>query len=84
MVFDAIKKAGYKGIFLTVDALVSGYREANLRTHFTYPVPLDFFTRYLGGKGEGQSVAQMYASSAQRSAQKMLHVLRRNQAYLSL
>ena len=30
MVFDAIKKAGYKGIFLTVDALVSGYREANL------------------------------------------------------
>ena len=66
MVFDAIKKAGYKGIFLTVDALVSGYREANLRTHFTYPVPLDFFTRYLGGKGEGQSVAQMYASSAQK------------------
>ncbi|CCI84317.1 l-lactate oxidase [Lactobacillus pasteurii DSM 23907 = CRBIP 24.76] len=66
MVFDAIKKAGYKGIFLTVDALISGYREANLRTNFTYPVPLDFFTRYLGGKGEGQSVAQMYASSAQK------------------
>ena len=65
MVFEAINKAGYKGIFLTVDALVSGYREANLRTKFTYPVPLDFFTRYLGGKGEGQSVAQMYASSAQ-------------------
>ena len=66
MVFDAINKAGYKGIFLTVDALVSGYREANLRTKFTYPVPLDFFTRYLGGKGEGQSVAQMYDSSAQK------------------
>lgn len=66
MVFDAIKKAGYKGIFLTVDALVSGYREANLRTKFTYPVPLDFFTRYLGAKGEGQSVAQMYAASAQK------------------
>lgn len=66
MVFDAIKKAGYKGIFLTVDALVSGYREANLRTKFTFPVPLDFFTRYLGGKGEGQSVAQMYAASAQK------------------
>lgn len=32
MVFDAIKKTGYKGIYLTVDALVSGYREANLRT----------------------------------------------------
>ncbi|RVU70904.1 MULTISPECIES: lactate oxidase [Lactobacillus] len=66
MVFDAIKKAGYKGIFLTVDALVSGYREANLRTNFTYPVPLDFFTRYMGAKGEGQSVAQMYAASAQK------------------
>ncbi|MEE5988306.1 lactate oxidase [Ligilactobacillus equi] len=66
MVFDAVKAAGYKGIFLTVDALVSGYREANLRTNFTFPVPLDFFTRYLGGKGEGQSVAQMYASSAQK------------------
>lgn len=65
MVLKAVKNAGYKGIFLTVDALVSGYREANIRTSFTYPVPLDFFTRYLGGKGEGQSVAQMYASSAQ-------------------
>lgn len=66
MVFDAIKKAGYNGIILTVDALVSGYREANLRTQFAYPVPLDFFTRYQGGKGEGQTVAQMYASSAQK------------------
>lgn len=70
MVFDAIKKTGYKGIYLTVDALVSGYREANLRTHFTYPVPLDFFTRYMGAKGEGQSVAQMYASSAQKIGPK--------------
>ncbi|WEV36796.1 lactate oxidase [Lactobacillus sp. ESL0677] len=66
MVLTAVKKAGYKGIFLTVDALVSGYREANLRTKFAYPVPLDFFTRYQGGKGEGQTVAQMYASSAQK------------------
>lgn len=66
MVFDAVKKAGYKGIFLTVDALVSGFREANLRTKFAYPVPLDFFTRYQGAKGEGQTVAQMYASSAQK------------------
>lgn len=70
MVFDAIKKAGYQGIFLTVDALLSGYREANLRTNFTYPVPLDFFHRYLGGKGKGQSVAQMYASSAQKIGPK--------------
>ena len=66
MVFDAVKKAGYKGIFLTVDALISGFREANLRTNFAYPVPLDFFTRYQGAKGEGQTVAQMYASSAQK------------------
>ncbi|RMC44814.1 lactate oxidase [Lactobacillus sp. ESL0230] len=66
MVFDAIKKAGYQGIFLTVDALVSGFREANLRTQFAFPVPLDFFTRYQGTKGEGQTVAQMYASSAQK------------------
>lgn len=70
MVFAAIKKAGYKGIFLTVDALVSGYREANLRTHFTYPVPLDFFQRYAGAKGQGQSVAQMYAASAQKIGPK--------------
>lgn len=66
MVFDAVKKAGYKGILLTVDALISGYREANIRTNFTYPVPLDFFTRYQGAKGQGQSVAQMYAASAQK------------------
>lgn len=70
MVFDAVKKAGYKGIFLTVDALVSGYREANLRTKFAYPVPLDFFTRYQGAKGEGQTVAQMYAASAQKIGPK--------------
>lgn len=70
MVFDAVKKAGYKAIMLTVDALVSGYREANLRTKFTYPVPLDFFNRYLGAKGEGQSVAQMYAASAQKIGPK--------------
>ncbi|MDF7638268.1 lactate oxidase [Lactobacillus sp. ESL0791] len=66
MVFDAVKKAGYAGIILTVDALVSGYREANIRTNFAFPVPLDFFTRYQGGKGEGQTVAEMYASSAQK------------------
>jgi len=66
MVFDAVKSAGYKGIMLTVDALVSGYREANLRTNFTFPVPLDFFTRYVGAEGEGMSVAQMYANSAQK------------------
>ncbi|MDD6421332.1 MAG: lactate oxidase [Lactobacillus delbrueckii] len=65
MVFDAINAAGYKAILLTVDALVSGYREANLRTNFAFPVPLDFFTRFQGAKGEGQTVAQMYASSAQ-------------------
>ena len=64
MVFDAINAAGYKAILLTVDALVSGYREANLRTNFAFPVPLDFFTRFQGAKGEGQTVAQMYASSA--------------------
>lgn len=65
VITDAIK-AGFSGFFLTVDATVSGYREANLRTHFTYPVPLAFFNKWSGGKGEGQSVAQMYASSAQK------------------
>lgn len=76
MVLTAVKEAGYKGIFLTVDALVSGYREANIRTNFTYPVPLDFFTRYLGGKGEGQSVAQMYASSAQKIGPKDVKMIK--------
>lgn len=66
MVVEAAEKAGFKGFFLTVDALVSGYREANLRTNFTYPVPLDFFKRWAGAKGEGQSVAAMYAASAQK------------------
>ena len=65
MVIEESVKAGFTGFFLTVDALVSGYREANLRTNFTYPVPLAFFNEWNGGKGEGQSVAQMYASSAQ-------------------
>lgn len=65
MVIEESVKAGFTGFFLTVDALVSGYREANLRTNFTYPVPLAFFNEWTGGKGEGQSVAQMYASSAQ-------------------
>lgn len=45
-----INAAGYKAILLTVDALVSGYREANLRTNFAFPVPLDFFTRWRQGR----------------------------------
>ena len=44
MVFDAVKKAGYKAIMLTVDALISGYREANLRTEFTYPGQVHSFS----------------------------------------
>lgn len=72
MVLKAVKETGYKAILLTIDALVSGHREANIRTHFTYPVPMAFFTRYLQGKGEGkgQSVAQMYRMSAQKIGPK--------------
>ncbi|WP_297815481.1 alpha-hydroxy-acid oxidizing protein [uncultured Lactobacillus sp.] len=66
MVIEESEKAGFEGFYLTVDALVSGYREANIRTNFTYPVPLAFFQEWTGGKGEGQSVAQMYANSAQK------------------
>ena len=33
MVIEESVKAGFTGFFLTVDALVSGYREANLRTN---------------------------------------------------
>lgn len=66
MVIEESEKAGFEGFYLTVDALVSGHREANLRTNFTYPVPLAFFQEWTGGKGEGQSVAQMYANSAQK------------------
>ena len=50
MVIEESVKAGFTGFFLTVDALVSGYREANLRTNFTSPVPLAFFNEWTGGK----------------------------------
>jgi L-lactate dehydrogenase (FMN-dependent) and related alpha-hydroxy acid dehydrogenases len=51
MVIEESVKAGFTGFFLTVDALVSGYREANLRTNFTYPVPLAFFNEWNRWKG---------------------------------
>lgn len=77
MVIEESVKAGFTGFFLTVDALVSGYREANLRTNFTYPVPLAFFNEWNGGKGEGQSVAQMYASSAQNIGPDDIHKIKK-------
>lgn len=70
MVITESIKNGFTGLYLTADATVSGYREANLRTNFTYPVPLAFFNQWNGGKGEGQSVAQMYAASAQKIGPK--------------
>ena len=76
MVIEESVKAGFTGFFLTVAALVSGYHEANLRTNFTYPVPLAFFNEWNGGKGEGQSVAQMYASSAQNIGPDDIHKIK--------
>ena len=65
-------KAGAKAIVFTVDATVSGYREADKANHFQYPVPMGNLVAFaqsgVGGEviaGQGQGVDQLLAATKQ-------------------
>lgn len=63
---DEAKKAGVKGIILTVDATVDGYREADIVNNFQFPIPMANLTKYSEGDGQGKGIAEIYASAAQK------------------
>lgn len=67
---DEAKKAGVKGIILTVDATVDGYREADIINHFQFPIPMANLTKFSEGDGKGKGIGEIYASAAQKIGPK--------------
>lgn len=65
-VLDQAKENGMKAIILTADATVGGNREADIRNHFTFPLPMANLAKY--GQGKGQSIADIYAQALQKIA----------------
>ncbi len=63
---DEAKKAGVKGIILTVDATVDGYREDDIKNNFQFPIPMANLTKFSEGDGKGKGIAEIYAAAAQR------------------
>ena len=63
---DQAVSNGAKAIILTADATVGGNREADLRNHFTFPLPMANLAGY--GQGKGQSIAEIYAQALQKIA----------------
>lgn len=67
---DEAKKAGVKGIILTVDATFDGYREADIINHFQFPIPMANLTKFSEGDGKGKGIGEIYASAAQKIGPK--------------
>jgi isopentenyl diphosphate isomerase/L-lactate dehydrogenase-like FMN-dependent dehydrogenase len=63
---DEAKKAGVKGIILTVDATVDGYREEDIINNFQFPIPMPNLEKYSEGDGKGKGIGEIYASAAQK------------------
>lgn len=62
---DEAKKANVKAIILTVDATVDGYREADIKNKFTFPLPMANLIKFSEGNGQGKGIEEIYASAAQ-------------------
>ncbi|KRL12378.1 lactate oxidase [Schleiferilactobacillus perolens] len=67
---DEAKKAGIKGIILTLDAPVDGFREDDMRNHFQFPIPMANLTEYSEGDGAGKGIGEIYAAAAQKIGPK--------------
>lgn len=63
---DEAVKAGVKAIILTVDATVGGYREADIRTGFQFPLPMANLEKYAKESGTGKGIGEIYAAGAQK------------------
>ncbi len=63
---DEAVKSGAKGIILTTDATVDGYREADLINHFQFPIPMANLAKFSEGDGQGKGIMEIYAAAAQK------------------
>jgi len=63
---DEAKRAGVKAIVVTADSTLGGYREADLRNGFKFPLPMANLVAFSGGDGKGKSISEIYAAAAQR------------------
>ncbi|ANK59064.1 lactate oxidase [Loigolactobacillus backii] len=67
---DQAKAAGIKAIILTVDATVGGYREADVRNKFSFPIPMANLENFSKDNGEGKGISEIYAAAAQKISPK--------------
>jgi L-lactate oxidase len=65
---DEAVKAGVKGIILTVDATVDGYRESDIINNFQFPIPMANLAKFSEGDGKGKGIMEIYAAAAQKIA----------------
>ncbi|PWF99686.1 lactate oxidase [Levilactobacillus bambusae] len=63
---DEAKKAGVKGIILTADATVDGYREDDIVNDFQFPIPMANLIQFSEASGQGKGIKEIYAAAAQR------------------
>ncbi|KRM92131.1 lactate oxidase [Liquorilactobacillus cacaonum] len=63
---DEAVKAGAKGIILTVDATVDGYRESDIINNFQFPIPMANLAKFSEGDGKGKGIMEIYAAAAQK------------------
>lgn len=55
---------GAKAVILTVDATLGGYREADLKNNFIFPLPMGNLENM--GEGLGQSISEIFANAKQK------------------
>ncbi|GEK29528.1 lactate oxidase [Furfurilactobacillus siliginis] len=62
-ILDQAVASGYKAIVLTADASLGGYREADVKTGFQFPLPMVNLANYAnnGTSGEGLNIMEIYA-----------------------
>lgn len=63
---DEALAAGVKGIILTADSTVGGYREADIINDFTFPLPMANLTKFSEGDSKGKGIADIYSAAAQK------------------
>ncbi|WP_025730368.1 lactate oxidase [Atopobacter phocae] len=62
---DEAVEAGVKAIIMTVDSMQGGYREADIKNKFQFPLPMGNLASIADGTGEGKGISEIYAAAAQ-------------------
>lgn len=67
-ILDQAVASGYRAIILTADASLGGYREADVKTGFQFPLPMINLADYSAsdGSGEGLNIMQIYAKAKRK------------------